>query len=390
MDDAKLILIVDDNPTNLTVLFEYLEESGFEVSVAKSGEIAIQQMKHIQPDLVLLDVMMPGLDGFETCRKLKATPATRDIPVIFMTALTDTVDKVKGFLAGGQDYITKPLQHEEVLARITAHLKIRKLEKELHQRETALQKKEEQLSEHTRKIEELEQCKQTFFGYITSELQQPINSLLGFTRMILENIEHYSKEQLKSDILRLQESAEKLYAQHANLLIWSKLQRGVIEFTPEIMNINEQVIYATLFFSPAAKEKQISLDSDLQNSSLVTADDNMLNTVLHNLLDNAVKFTDAEGKIRVVTREQDDYVEVQISDSGIGMSQEQLDCLFTMQGPCPSNIPSDKEKVRLGLLLCKDLVEKHGGSLRIDTRLGKGTSVIFTLPKAVDVTEVGS
>lgn len=382
MEDTKLILIVDDNPTNLTVLFEYLEESGFEVSVAKNGESAIQQMKHVQPDLVLLDIMMPGLDGFETCRKLKANKMTRDIPVIFMTALTDTVDKVKGFLAGGQDYITKPLQHEEVLARITAHLKIRKLEKELIKREKAFGEKEEQLSEKTRKIEELEQCKQTFFAYISSELQQPINSLLGFTRVILENLEHYSKEQLKSDILRLQDSAEKLYAQHANLLIWSKLQRGVIEFSPGIVNIEELVIYATLFFTPAAKEKQIVLDSDLQNSSLVSADDNMVNTILHNLLDNAVKFTDADGKVSVTTREKDEYVEVQVNDSGIGMSREQVDCLFKAQGPCPSTITSDKEKVHLGLLLCKELVEKNGGSIRVETQIGKGTSVFFTLPKA--------
>ena len=388
MEEAKLILIVDDNPTNLNVLFEYLEESGFEVSVAKSGESAIQQIGHVQPDLILLDVMMPGLDGFETCRKLKADETTRDIPVIFMTALTDTVDKVKGFLAGGQDYITKPLQHEEVLARITAHLKIRKLEKALNKREDLLKEKERQLSEKTQKIEELEQCKQTFFAYISAELQQPINSILGFSRMILENLEHYSKEQLKSDILRLQETTEKLYAQHANLLIWSKLQRGVIEFSPRTVNINEQVIYATLLFSPAAKEKQIALDSDLQSRLLVSADDNMLNTILQNLLDNAIKFTAPDGKVTIRTQDRESSVEVQVSDNGIGMSQEQVDCLFKTQGPGPSSIPSDKEKVRLGLLLCKELVEKHGGRLRIETQLGKGATVFFTLPKAEETAEV--
>lgn len=387
MEDAKLILIVDDNPTNLNVLFEYLEESGFEVSVAKSGQIALQQIKHAPPDLILLDVMMPGMDGFETCRKLKSDKTTRSIPVIFMTALTDTVDKIKGFLAGGEDYITKPLQHEEVLARITAHLRVRKLEKTLHRREKALKDKERQLSVKNRQIEELEQCKQTFFSYISTELQQPIDSILGFSRMILENLEHYSKEQLKSDILRLQETAEKLYAQHTNLLVWSKLQRGAIEFTPGTVNINEQIIYAILLFSPAAKEKQIDLDSNLQSKSLVSADDNMLKTILQNLLENAVKFTAPEGTVTVSTQdlEDSDSVEVQVRDSGIGMSQEQIDCLFQAQGPCPSSVPSDKEKVRLGLLLCKELVEKHGGSLRIESRLGKGTSIIFTLPRGEGV-----
>src|SRR4028119_1055585 len=119
-----LILIVDDNPTNIKVLSSFLKENGFKVLVFRDSESTLQMVPKISPDLILLDVMMPEIDGFELCRRLKESPATQDIPVIFMTALSDTVDKVKGLTIGGVDYITKPIQYEEVLARINVHLRL--------------------------------------------------------------------------------------------------------------------------------------------------------------------------------------------------------------------------------------------------------------------------
>ncbi len=134
-----VIVIVDDKPTNLGVLFDFLSDSGFKVLVAQDGESAIEKVNYGHPDLILLDVMMPGIDGFETCRRLKANPATHDIPVIFMTALSETVDKVKGFSLGAVDYVTKPVQQEEVRARVTTHLTIRNLQKELEAKNLQLQ-----------------------------------------------------------------------------------------------------------------------------------------------------------------------------------------------------------------------------------------------------------
>src|SRR4028119_1671330 len=147
-----VIVIVDDKPTNLGVLFDFLTDSGFRVLVAQDGESAIQKVEYAHPDLILLDVMMPGIDGFETCRRLKANESTQDIPVIFMTALSDTVDKVKGFTLGAVDYITKPVQQEEVKARVTTHLTIRNLQKRLQAQNLQLQQeiKEKQQAEESR------------------------------------------------------------------------------------------------------------------------------------------------------------------------------------------------------------------------------------------------
>ncbi|GAB4202802.1 MAG: hypothetical protein Fur006_56600 [Coleofasciculaceae cyanobacterium] len=138
-----VIVIVDDKPTNLGVLFDFLTDSGFKVLVAQDGESAIQKVEYAHPDLILLDIMMPGIDGFETCRRLKANPSTCDIPVIFMTALSDTEDKLKGFSLGAVDYVTKPVQQEEVRARVTTHLTLRNLQKKLQAQNLQLQETEE-------------------------------------------------------------------------------------------------------------------------------------------------------------------------------------------------------------------------------------------------------
>jgi serine phosphatase RsbU (regulator of sigma subunit)/CheY-like chemotaxis protein len=140
------ILIIDDNPTNLGVIVDYLEEYGFDIIMARNGEIGLKRAKIILPNMILLDVMMPGIDGFETCRRLKADENTKDIPVIFMTALESTEDKVKGFEVGGVDYVTKPIQHEEVLARLTTHLHIRNLTLKLQKSNEALSDANQQIT----------------------------------------------------------------------------------------------------------------------------------------------------------------------------------------------------------------------------------------------------
>ena len=150
--EKRTILAVDDKLENLKVLIKYLEDSGFELMVAQSGEETFKHIERIVPDIILLDVLMPGIDGFETCRRLKENETTQDIPVIFMTALTDTVDKIKGFKVGAVDYLTKPLQHEEVLARVNAHITIREFQQQLQEQNVLLQQTNAQLRKYTDKI----------------------------------------------------------------------------------------------------------------------------------------------------------------------------------------------------------------------------------------------
>ncbi|HBB34780.1 MAG TPA: hybrid sensor histidine kinase/response regulator, partial [Cyanobacteria bacterium UBA9273] len=174
------VLIVDDNPTNLGLLFEYLTNCGFKVFVALDGESAIDQVEYAQPDIIILDVMMPGIDGFETCIRLKDKSTTRDIPVIFMTALGDTVDKVHGFNIGAVDYITKPIQNDEVLCRIQTHLKIRNLQKQLQEQNERLLQSQAQERQKALELEQsFQKLQQTQVQLIQAEKMSSLGQMVA-------------------------------------------------------------------------------------------------------------------------------------------------------------------------------------------------------------------
>ncbi|MCJ8281315.1 MAG: response regulator, partial [Rivularia sp. ALOHA_DT_140] len=195
-----VILLVDDNPTNLKVLYGAIADSGWEILVATDGESAIEQAEYAHPDLILLDIMMPGIDGFETCQRLKANPDTHDIPILFMTALADTVDKVRGLSIGAVDYITKPFQTEEVLARVNVHLKLRYLSKKLENQNQELELKvQARTSELAEAMENLKKSqlqtvkneKMSSLGELVAGIAYEINNPLGFITGHLELTKDY-------------------------------------------------------------------------------------------------------------------------------------------------------------------------------------------------------
>jgi two-component system sensor histidine kinase/response regulator len=392
------IFIVDDNPTNIGVLFEYLEKFGFDLVVARDGESGIQRAQQSHPDLVLLDVMMPGIDGFETCRRLKTHEATKDIPVIFMTALTSPEEKVKGFQAGGVDYITKPFQQEEVLARVATHLRIRTLQQQLELQNTVLQAKnirleqaiaerkkaEEKLKEVNQQLQAANASKDKFFSMIAHDLRSPFTALLGLSEVVIRYIDDYSKEEIKDNMLRIRKSSEAVYNLLENLLTWSRLQRGLMDYHPATISLDEIVEHNVYLFKSSAEQKQITLKSLVPEEMTAYADNNMIDTVIRNLIANALKFTYPGGTIDVLATVTEDFVEMAVADTGTGISQEDLPKLFRLDTQY-MNIGTVGEKgTGLGLSLCKDLIEKNGGTIWVESEVGKGTTFRFTLPKMRD------
>jgi signal transduction histidine kinase len=376
-DNTATILIVDDNPVNLEMLFQYFAHSAFKTLVAQDGESALLQIEHTQPDLILLDILMPGIDGFETCRQLKANESTQDIPVIFMTALSATADKVKGFEVGGLDYITKPFQYEEVMARVNAHLTIRRQQQQL-QEQTAL------LEEKNTQLKELNANKDKFFSIIAHDLKSPLAGLVVVANLIKENIERWSKNEIKRSADQLQKSVDNLYALIENLLTWSRFQQGMMGYHPQFVDFQFIIARNVALLIQNARQKQIALRNSVQEQIPVFIDVNMIDVVVRNLLFNAIKFTKAGGTVEISATHDENTIKVTISDTGIGIPEESLSDLFRIDAKTRQVGTAGEQGTGLGLILCKEFVEKHAGKIWVESDVGRGSTFWFTLPKKLE------
>jgi len=395
------ILVVDDFPTNLHLLEGILLKQGYDVRLAPDGAFALQFVQTQQPDLILLDVNMPEIDGYEVCRRIKTDPDTQAIPVVFISALGETQDKLKGFAAGGVDYIAKPFHAEEVLARVNTHLTLYTLRRNLEQEVTRRTKAEEEL--HTlndqlkianQRLEDTNQqlqltnqelhnanaSKDTFFSIIAHDLRSPFQGLLNLTELLSEQIELHSKDELKKKIDILHDASETVYALLTNLLTWSRLERGLLDYTPGPIVLEMLFERNKRLLLPNAKQKNITLTTHVPKDVCATGDFNMIDTVVRNLLSNAVKFTTSGGSIAISAHAAGDMVEIIVTDTGTGIPRELLEKLFRIDVKSSKPGTAGEPGSGLGLILCKELVRKNGGSIRVESEIGKGSTFTFSLP----------
>ena len=291
---SQTILIVDDNFTNLEVLSETLTRSGFQVSVAIDGESAIDQVKYHPPSLILLDIMMPGIDGFETCVRLKRDPISKNIPVIFMTALSNTETKVKGFSLGAVDYITKPFQREEVLVRVQVQLKLQNLSKTLEDQNQLL-RHEIQQREHAEillkaakeEADKANQAKSEFLANMSHEVRTPLNGILGYAQILQTSKNFNEKERKGLNIIH--QCGTHLLTLINDVLDLSKIEARKMELYATSFHFPAFVQGVAEIFNIRAEQKKISFicqfDSEIPNGIL--ADEKRLRQVLINLLGNA-------------------------------------------------------------------------------------------------------
>ncbi|MCC5636143.1 hybrid sensor histidine kinase/response regulator [Nostoc sp. CHAB 5844] len=416
MKNSDFVLIVDDNPTNLSVLSQALKSAGFAIRVAEDGESAIELVQHKLPALILLDVQMPGIDGFETCQKLKADPLTQNIPIIFMTALADTENKVKGLSLGAVDYIPKPFEQAEVIARVKMHLQLKQLTDHLEQkvleRTAALQKAQVQLVQQ----EKLSMLGQLVAG-VAHEMNNPISCIISNIHPAQEYIAELTQ------ILQLcQQQYSQLPATIQDAIAQADLD-FLLEDLPKLLNSMQvstgrikEISVSLRNFVRADTSVKIEfdvhegLDSTLlilrhrlkslgqrpeiqifkQYAALpkVECYPGQLNQVFMNILANAVDALedawqqDKQGNnslaIKICTEmSSPQEVMIRISDNGIGMTDEVrqriFDCLFTTKAV--------GKGTGLGLAIAHQIVvEKHGGSLQCKSSLGQGTEFVIVIP----------
>jgi signal transduction histidine kinase len=431
-DSRKLILIIDDNPTNVKVLFDVLENAGFRTLVAKSGESALEKMQFISPDLILMDVMMPGINGFETCRCLKDSEATKDIPVIFMTALSDDVDRVEGLTSGAVDYITKPFQQEEVLARVKIHLKLSQLNKNLEQlvteRTVELTKALEELQKSQLKLQQsqlklVQSEKMSALGQLVAGVAHEINNPVGF---IAGNIQHaqnymqdllnlielyqhkfpnpgseieakiekidleYLREDLPKLLASMEEGATRIRSISTSLRTFSRADLDCkVPF-----NIHEGIDSTLLILKHRLKANQnrpeIQVIKDYGQLPEIECFPGQLNQVFMNLLANAIdsleesnqgySFTEIEANpnlIVIQTTVEGDLITIRIKDNGIGMSDEVktriFDYLFTTK---PVG-----QGTGLGLSIARQIIlENHDGTVEVHSAPKQGAEFVISLP----------
>lgn len=353
---VETILIVDDTPANLGVLAETLGAAGYRIMVAEDGEEALAQTAQSIPDLILLDVMMPGIDGFETCRRFKALPATRDVPVLFMTALNETVDKVRAFAAGAVDYICKPIEHEEAMARIRTHLALRRLQREL-ERELALKERFMQIAGH--------------------DLRNPLCLILMAVGMA------------GRETGRPEEAARRLEDIRESALQMRRIIDTFLELRPPGSNgtgqaridLNMMVGAVARQHALAAEEKGIRLATEVFDAlPPVRVDPAAAYQALTNFTSNALKFTPRGGAVTIRTRGMDGAVRIELQDSGPGVPESERGLLFKEYARLSPQPTAGEESTGLGLAIVRHLVELQGGRAGADFPATGGSIFWFELP----------
>ncbi len=377
------ILIVDDMPHNLELLSAMLIKRGYVVRPALNGAMALRAAKATPPDLILLDINMPELNGYEVCRRLKNDQETRDIPVIFISALDETIDKVRAFEVGGVDYVTKPFQVEEVLARIETQLMLyrQRLELERQRRELEILRERER-----QYFNEMNRVKDEFVRTVSHDLKNPISVVVGYVHLLREGGNIADPDDLLY-LDRIEEGAESMRALIMNLLDLARLEAGSA-LTLEPHALSEFLRICLEGFELAAENKGIELVyTPPPNDMVVAFDRTRMIQAISNLLSNAIKYTPSGGRVELCAEVSKHEVSISVCDNGIGISEDDMPNLFKKFYRVHNARSLGTEGTGLGLSIVKAVIEQHQGAIEVESEVGVGSTFHIRLPVVVLVAD---
>ncbi|MBP8678427.1 MAG: hybrid sensor histidine kinase/response regulator [Bacteroidales bacterium] len=362
------VMIVDDVDANVLLLKLLLTKAGYKTTTAYNGKDALNLVSRTSPDLILLDIMMPVMDGHEVAEKMKGMPDKRDIPIIFLTALNSPEDIVKGFKNGAADYISKPFNKEELLIRVNHQLSL------VSAKRTIEKQKEE--------LEKTVEARDKLYSLIAHDLRAPIGSLRMVMNALSMNVD---RSKFDDDIYEVfitgNRLAEDTFVLLDNLLKWTKSQTGrlktVFQDDVEILSL----IKGELEVSEVLAElKQISIVFNGYSEAKARIDQDMIKTVLRNLLNNAIKFSNRGSEIIVSLKEEGDRVIISVSDKGKGIKTSDQNKIFKTNVHISSFGTENEEGSGLGLLICKEFINRNNGEIWFESREGAGSTFSFYIP----------
>lgn len=360
------ILIVDDVMSNVLLLKVLLTNEKFAIATASNGRQALEQVEKENPDLVLLDVMMPDMSGFEVAQHLKSNPNTADIPIIFLTALNSTADIVKGFQVGANDFISKPFNKEELIIRVTHQISL------VAAKRLILSKTEE--------LQRTIAGRDKLYSVIAHDLRSPMGSIKMVLNMLILNL---PSEKIGAEMYELltmaNQTTEDVFSLLDNLLKWTKSQIGKLNVVYQDVDLVEVTDGVIEIFSMVASLKKIRIREMKPEKMMVNADIDMLKTVVRNLLSNAIKFSKENSEVLVKMEEVDGMAVVSVQDYGCGISEEGQKKLLHTDTHFSTFGTNNEEGSGLGLLLCKDFVVKNGGKLWFTSKEGEGSIFSFSI-----------
>ncbi|MBE9030052.1 response regulator [filamentous cyanobacterium LEGE 11480] len=356
------ILIVDDTPENLQLLSRALLEQTYEVRAVLNGPMALSAIRNDPPDLILLDIKMPGMDGYEVCRQLKADVKTRDIPIIFLSALDDSLDKVKAFRVGGADYVTKPFQTEEVLARVKHQLIIYRLNQQIIEQNAAL----------LRSNQDLEQ-----FAYMVShDLKQPLQGILGFSNLLKQNYQAALGNDGGRFLGHIDGAVRRMGDLIDDLLAYSQISPQNDGFQAIDCNVILEQVLINCADSIERSGAKITYDTP----PIILGDEIQITELFQNLINNAIKFQTSATipQINLTVEPDREAWHFAMQDNGIGIAPDQLESVFKAFKRLHSQ--QTYPGTGIGLAICQKVVERHGGRIWVTSQLGVGSVFHFTLP----------
>ena len=364
------ILIVDDVMSNVLLLKILLSNEKFQVCTANCGNACIEQAKKEHPDLILLDVMMPDINGFDTAVIMKKDDELKDIPIIFLTALNTPADLVKGFQVGANDFLTKPFNKEELVMRVMQQISLvaakRIIEKQNNELKATLTNRDK------------------MYSVIAHDLRSPMASIRMVLNLVVASV---SPETVGPELYELLDKAnresEDVHDLLDNLLKWTKSQTGRLNVVLQDLDLNDIIPGVVEIFEIIAQTKHITLNLQKSDTPLiVNADNDMLKTVVRNFLSNAIKFSPENSVIDILMLAESDFAKVSVRDHGVGIAADRLDTIFhkgeTTYGT------GGEEGSGLGLQLCQDFARKNGGDCTVESVEGEGSTFSVLIPLKKD------